>query len=112
MAFDLLADRSEIQLHYIITNFNPYSAAIDFRRQNLASAHRKSKYIYNGGGKKHRYSNEAERANQDVYDDFKLKKTLWSPCFFIKVFQHITHTGSNSHFLTEVHQITNDKCAV
>ena len=25
----------------------------------------------------HRYSNEAERANEDVYDGFKLKITLW-----------------------------------
>ena len=24
----------------------------------------------------HRYSNEAERANKDIYDDLKLKKTL------------------------------------
>ena len=27
---------------------------------------------------KDRYSNEAERANLDIYDDFKLKITLWS----------------------------------
>ena len=27
----------------------------------------------------HRYSNEAERANYDIYDDFKLKK---NPLFF------------------------------
>ena len=27
------------------------------------------------------YSNEAERANQDIYDDFKLRGTLWSPWF-------------------------------
>ena len=32
------------------------------------------------------YSNEAERAVQDIYDDFKLNKTLWSPTFYI-IFQ-------------------------
>ena len=29
----------------------------------------------------HSYSNESERANSDIYDDFKLKKNLWSPWF-------------------------------
>ena len=29
----------------------------------------------------HRYSNEAERANWDIYDEFKLKKTFWFPWF-------------------------------
>ena len=27
----------------------------------------------------HRYSNESERANEDIYDDLKLEKTLCSP---------------------------------
>ena len=30
----------------------------------------------------HRYSNESERANEDIYDDFKLKKFIWSRCFY------------------------------
>ena len=29
----------------------------------------------------HRFSNEADRANSVIYDDFKLKKNLWSPWF-------------------------------
>ena len=33
----------------------------------------------------HRYSNESEGADEDIYDDFKLIKTLWLPCFFIKL---------------------------
>ena len=35
---------------------------------------------------KHRYSNESERANLDIYDSFNLKKTLWSPWFSQKYF--------------------------
>ena len=27
------------------------------------------------------YLNEAERANEDIYDDFKLKETICSPWF-------------------------------
>ena len=33
----------------------------------------------------HRYSNESERANEGIYDDFKLKNPLVSK-FFIKYF--------------------------
>ena len=29
----------------------------------------------------HRYSNESERADKGIYDDFKLKKILWLRCF-------------------------------
>ena len=29
----------------------------------------------------HRYSNDTERANEDIYDDFKLKNTLSFPLF-------------------------------
>ena len=29
-------------------------------------------------------TNEAERADWDIYDDFKLKKKLWSPWFMPK----------------------------
>ena len=29
----------------------------------------------------HRYSNEAETTNYTIYDDFKLKITLWYPWF-------------------------------
>ena len=32
------------------------------------------------------YRYGAERANQDIYDDFKLKKTLWFTCFMQKYF--------------------------
>ena len=34
----------------------------------------------------HMYSNEAEKDNWDIYDDFKLKKTLWFPRFMKKYF--------------------------
>ena len=30
------------------------------------------------------YSNESEGAKQDIYDDLKLKKKLWSPWFMQK----------------------------
>ena len=33
----------------------------------------------------HRYSNESERANEDIYDDFKLKKPLYVRCFFLQI---------------------------
>ena len=36
---------------------------------------------------KHRDSNESERANQDIYGDFKLEKTLWLRCVFYKLIQ-------------------------
>ena len=39
------------------------------------SLHWKNKNIYNGS----KPITLAKRANQDIYDDFKLKKTLWSP---------------------------------
>ena len=33
---------------------------------------------------KHRYSNESERANKNIYDDFELNKTIWSPWFILE----------------------------
>ena len=33
----------------------------------------------------HRYSNEAERANSDIRDDFKFKKTLYPKCLFFNL---------------------------
>ena len=68
--------------------FNSFSAGIDFKCHNLTSAktsgydfwsrspHCKSKNIYydhNLLDPYHRYSNESEKANQDIYDDFKMK---------------------------------------
>ena len=35
---------------------------------------------------KHRYSNESERANEDIYDDFKLKKKAFGLHGFWKNF--------------------------
>ena len=35
----------------------------------------------------HRYSNESERANEDIYDDFKLKKPHLVAKFFYKLVQ-------------------------
>ena len=35
----------------------------------------------------HRYSNESERANEDIYDDFKLKKPHLVTMFFYKFIQ-------------------------
>ena len=65
---------------------SPYSAGIDFRRQNLTSRQiLPFKFDPRTDGIKiiimvvdpyHRYSNVAERA--DIYDDFKLKITLFS----------------------------------
>ena len=34
-------------------------------------------------------SNEAERANLDIYDDFKLKKNIWYPWFINKYFSFV-----------------------
>ena len=36
---------------------------------------------------KHRYSNEAGKANPDIYDDLKLKKTF-DVLAYINLFQH------------------------
>ena len=33
----------------------------------------------------HRYSNESERANEDIYNDFKLKKNTLGPMVFKKI---------------------------
>ena len=30
------------------------------------------------------YSNELKRVNYHIYDDFKMKKTIWSPWFIQK----------------------------
>ena len=30
-----------------------------------------------------KYTSESERAYQDIYNDFKLDKTLWSPWFVL-----------------------------
>ena len=40
----------------------------------------------------HRYSNESEMANEDIYDDFKLKKPFSSHgfCEIISAFQGLT----------------------
>ena len=35
----------------------------------------------------HRYSNESERANEDIYDDFKVQNPLVA-MLFNKLFQH------------------------
>ena len=35
----------------------------------------------------HRYSNESERANEDIYDDFKLKKNTFGYDVFYKIIQ-------------------------
>ena len=39
--------------------------------------------IYNGRRPIIRYSNETERADLDIYDDFKFEKNIGSPCFII-----------------------------
>ena len=55
---------------------NPYSSEIYFRRQILTSKVYprtvRVEIIIMTVVPKHTYSNEAERANQDIYDDFKL----------------------------------------
>ena len=35
----------------------------------------------------HRYSNEVERANWDIYDDFKFKNPRFSFLVYMKIFQ-------------------------
>ena len=60
---------------YII---NPFSAGIDFRHQHLTSMYIRFRRLKSVSAlKKHRYSNEVERANY-ICDDFKLKKSRWS----------------------------------
>ena len=36
---------------------------------------------------KHKYSNEAERADKDIYDDFKLKNTFGLHGLHLKILQ-------------------------
>ena len=48
----------------------------------------------------HRYSNESERSSKDMYDDFKLEKTLWLPWFLKIIIQRfkgkqIAYLGKN-----------------
>ena len=43
----------------------------------------------------HRYSNESERPNQDIYEDFKLNKTLWSPWCIYKNTQRCEGPGEH-----------------
>ena len=45
-------------------------------------------YIIIAVDPKHGYSNEAEISNQEINDDFKLKK-LWSPWFTQKYFSAV-----------------------
>ena len=47
--------------------FISFSAGTVFMRQNLTSVDIKAVDPY------HRYANKAERANQDIYDEIKLK---------------------------------------
>ena len=44
----------------------------------------------------HRYSNEAERANQNIYDDFKLKRTLLTLLLVYKYFS-VARVKKNNH---------------
>ena len=59
-------------------DLKPYSAGIDFKRQNLTPKVRieRVKILIMAVNPQHRYANEAERANQDIYVDFELKITL------------------------------------
>ena len=45
----------------------------------------------------HRYSNESERADKDIYDDFELNKTLSFPCFIRKIFSALTLSSLTLH---------------
>ena len=75
------------------------SARTDFKRQNMTSVdvrfwrlkstpHWKSGHISNGRRPiTFRYSDEAEKANEDIYDDLKLKKTSLVSMICTKIFQ-------------------------
>ena len=58
--------------------FNPSSAGIVFIRQNqiltCRDGLRTERNMYNDRMQRHRYSNEPEKVNQNLYDGFKLKK--------------------------------------
>ena len=43
------------------------------------------------------YSNEAERAHKDTYDDFNLKKTLCSPWFIRKTISALRFSCEETH---------------
>ena len=66
---------------YLQSSFTSLSAGIDFRRQIMTSKidprieHWKSRIFTTNVNPSHRYSNEVERSNQNIYNDFKLKKT-------------------------------------
>ena len=44
---------------------------------------------------RYRYSNEAETANQYIYEAFNLEITLWSPWFISTYFNALMSSGSN-----------------
>ena len=52
----------------------------------------------------HRYSNESERANKDIYDDFKLKKLFGFHDFHKKIqrFKGYTHINSMSRIVARL----------
>ena len=72
------------------SDVSPYIAVIDFRRQILTSKFdprtEKVKIFLRAVDPQHMYSNKVQGANWDIYDDLKLKKILWSPCFIQKYF--------------------------
>ena len=77
----------------VILTLDPYSAGIDFSRQNMTSTDVRFWRLFKVDPRTvrvkiflmvidpyHRYSNESERSSEDIYDDFKLKKKLCSRC--------------------------------
>ena len=85
-----------------LNGINPYSAGIDFSRQNLTSVDvscrrqilttkvdpraARAKIFIMAVDPYHRYSNESGSANEDIYDDFKLKKPHLVAMFFTNLF--------------------------
>ena len=69
---------------------NPYSAGIDFSRQILTPKVDprtvRVEIFLIAVEPYHRYSNEQASANEDIYDDFKLKKPFGCDVFY-KLFQ-------------------------
>ena len=74
------------------SQLNPYSAGINFTRQNLTSKAyprtvRENIFIM-AVHPSHRNSNESDSAKQDIYDYFKLRKKPLISMVYTKVFQN------------------------
>ena len=88
-------------------SFNPVSAGTVFVHQNLTSVdvmqilmnkdcpRTERIKIFLMSVDPYRYSNEAARASRDIYDNLKLRKTLWFQWFMQKYFSVVSRQGLN-----------------